>query len=193
MIKLFNIERTWLRYLKHVFVVVEDTASSRLLFRHCKPSETHSFTLFECPDEPTYILTRKCTSAYYDGDGIGCKVDSALYYLIYENPSLLDHIQYAFVGDDDEYWRVDELLKWLLLLNQTGSSSHIHQRPLVGNNYPTSNAEFNGVWGHEGCKEVQSMGWYQPMMLNRNALDRVKVSLSVTTPVIPIDAFDSFR
>src|SRR5689334_10666988 len=100
-----------------------DTFQMRYTMRHCKLIETEHYSTFECHNEPTYILSRVCTNEYYGGPGPCCKADEAFKYLLNDRPDLFAHIKYALHCDDDTYWRVDQLLRWLAALENSGISS----------------------------------------------------------------------
>jgi hypothetical protein len=153
-------------------VVVEDTAVTRMMLRYCHMADGLLYTTFDCPGEATYLLTRNCTEQYYVAIGICCKVDSALDYLIYDNLELYKKIEYAFVIDDDEFIRLDQLFRWIYLLDD----ANINTLPIVGNSYGGSNAD-GGVWHQKRCSNVHTMGWYQPMMLNKKAIEVVSTSI----------------
>lgn len=72
--------------------------------------------------------------------------------------------------DDDEYWRVDQVLKWLAYIENSGISTH----PIIANGNPNDPNE--NVWHIKGCTEIRTNGWYQPMILNHAALERMKVA-----------------
>lgn len=155
---MFKIARTWMSLLYHVYVILEDTAIARLSLRYCDDKDFGNFTTFECRDEATYILTRQCTAEYYFARGICCKVDSALQFVTFYGAELFRNIEYVVIGDDDEYWRVDQLLKWLYLVHHA-NISHI---PIIGNNHRYDPEELGGVWGKKAagkCSEVHSIGW----------------------------------
>ena len=124
--------RTWMRLLKNVFVVVEDTFDVRFAMRHCKAMETEHYTSFECHHEPTYILSRKCTSEYYGAAGPCCKVDDAINYLVQDRPDVYEQLKYFLHCDDDTFWRVDQVMRWLAAIENSGISSF----PIVANPKP---------------------------------------------------------
>lgn len=171
--------RTWLRFFKNAFVIEEDTPTIRFLMRHCVIHEYTNFTTFSCPHEPTYILTRVCSAQYYVAAGICCKVDETIHFIANANKELWAHTKYLLQSDDDTFWRVDQVLRWLAAVEKSGISD---KYPLIANVDPTPNEQKQkkpgGVWHIKGCTEIKSVGWYQPLMMNRLAIDRMKVSAS---------------
>eukprot|EP01036_Dinobryon_divergens_P033772 gene33772-43641_t len=125
--------RTWMKDFVNVYVIIEDTTEVRFDFRHCKFFDSPHFTSFSCPNEIKYILTRKCTSDYYIGKGICCKNDDAINFLV-EHPNLFSHSQFVIVGDDDVYFRGDQMLRWLAAVARSG----INHLPIVANSRPSN-------------------------------------------------------
>lgn len=162
--------RTWMRLLVNVIVIIEDTVDSRFYLRHCNLIEHQYFTSFKCPHEPLYVLTRNCTDAYYESDGICCKVDEAMQYLVSVRAELFSSLRYVMLADDDTYFRVDQLLNWLSYVDKRVDSN----LPIVGNGIPSikpkDKEELRGVFHIEGCKEILTNGWYQPVLMNRKAI-----------------------
>jgi hypothetical protein len=147
-----------MRLLSHVLVVLEDSASTRLAMRYCDETDHGNFTTFDCPDEASYLLTRHCTDEYYYAPGICCKTDSALQFAAFYDEEFFRDIEYVVLSDDDEFWRVDQFLKWLYLVDY----ANVSNVPLIGNNHPYSASEKGGVWGQRAkgrCAEIQSIGW----------------------------------
>ncbi len=68
----------------------------------------------------------------------------------------------------DTYWRVDQVLRWLAALDAAGMASF----PIVASTNFEDPAEH--VWHIKGCEEIRTNGWYQPMMLNHAAIERLK-------------------
>lgn len=97
-----------------------DNFEVRHAMRHCKEVDTARFTTFECIDEPTYVLSRKCTSQYYGGPGPCCKVDEIMSFIAMDKPNLYAHTKYAVHCDDDTYFRVDQMLRYLALIENSG-------------------------------------------------------------------------
>lgn len=149
-----------------------DTYSVRFALRFCAISETTHFTTFSCHNEPTYVLSRKCTNEYYGGPGPCCKVDDLFTYLMVDRPDLFAHTKYALHCDDDTYWRVDQVLVWLAAIENSGMNTF----PIIANG--NMNDPKENVWHIKGCKEIHTNGWYQPMVLNHAALERMKVASS---------------
>lgn len=54
---------------------------------------------------------------------------------------------------------------------------------------PSRDNQF-GVWHIEGCKEIQSNGWYQPMVLNQAALQLMRASVAAYGMQGTCKAFD---
>jgi hypothetical protein len=140
--------------------------------RHCKVTDyADQFTTFDCHNEPTYLLSRTCTEDYYGANGPCCKVDVAINYLVNHNTELFSHIKFMMHSDDDMYYRPDQLLKWLALVDNSGANEY----PLIANlQYGDDNHK--GVWHIKGCDEVRTTGWYQPAMLNHKLLERMGVA-----------------
>ena len=137
--------------------------------RSCEALETAHFTSFSCLNEPVYLLSRNCTNSYYGAAGPCCKVDDMIHYLVNDRPELFRSIQFVLHSDDDEYWRGDQVLRWLAALFHSG----INHLPIVANNDGFRKSERQngrGVWSWQNCSEILTGGWYQPMMLNRAAL-----------------------
>ena len=125
----------------------------RFALRHCRQHDWKGYTSFECHNEANYLLTRKCTNEYYVANGACCKVDAMLDFITNENKELFDQIKYVFHGDDDSYFRVDQILKWLAAVDKSGVSTF----PIVGN---AANTHINhGLWHIHGCKEIRATGW----------------------------------
>ncbi len=66
------------------------------------------------------MLSRKCTNEYYGAAGPCCKFDDAFNYLLNDRADLAPKIKYALHGDDDTFFRPDQVLKWLAALDKTG-------------------------------------------------------------------------
>lgn len=114
-------------------------------------------------------MTRNCTNQYYGALGPCCKVDDAINYLVNDRADLFAKIKFVLHSDDDEYWRADEILRWLSALERSG----VNHLPIIGNNEAyRRNDRYtrHGVWSWDNCKEIITAGWYQPMMLNSAAL-----------------------
>lgn len=176
--------RTWMKLLANVFIVIEDTHEVRFNLRHCIAKEYKSYTTLTCPHEATYLLSRNCLDKYYVADGICCKVDDAINFLTNEHIQLFKHTKYLLQSDDDTYWRVDQLLMWLSAVDKALTQYGIVDTiPLIGNPVktpsPSKLAEGGGVWHVAGCKEINTLGWYQPFMMNKVALERIKKSTKV--------------
>ena len=186
--------RTWMKMFANVFVIIEgldsvyllicpvflpvsifcdieiDTFAVRYSMRHCVISDFIFYTSFDCPNEPTFILSRNCTNEYYGANGPCCKVDDGINYLVNDRPKLFEHIKFILHCDDDEYWRADQTLKWLAAVQSSG----INHFPIIANGDPYTVRPLNaGLWGWDNCKEVKSGGWYQPMMINHAALEKM--------------------
>ena len=140
--------------------------------RHCAISDFINYTSFDCPnDEPTFILSRNSTNEYYGANGPCCKVDDGINYLVNDRPKLFEHIKFILHCDDDEYWRADQTLKWLAAVQNSG----INHFPIIANGDPYTTRPLNpGLWGWDNCLEVRTGGWYQPMMINHAALEKMR-------------------
>jgi len=137
--------------------------------RSCAVFETKSYTSFKCAGEPTYILSRNCTKDYYGAAGPCCKVDDAINYIVNERPDVFKHLKFMLHSDDDEYWRPDQVMRWLSSVHHSG----INHFPIIANNeiYSRSDRHLKrGLWSWDNCKEIRVGGWYQPMMINHAAL-----------------------
>ncbi len=151
-----------------------DTFVSRFSLRHCDAHETLHYTAFKCIDEPLYLLSRKCSNEYYGSAGPCCKVDDILNYLVNEQTEpLLSEVKYVFHCDDDTFFRGDQIMKWLESVEKAGISHF----PIVANMAP-GNDRNGGVWHIKECREIQTQGWYQPLMLNRAALLKLKSAVA---------------
>jgi hypothetical protein len=121
--------RTWMRQFANVFVMLEDTAQVRYALRHCFVEEYRNFTTFGCKKEPTYVLTRKCTSQYYVAAGICCKMDELLNFATNQHIELFAHTKFVVQIDDDTFLRPDLLLTYLAGVAKSG----INHLPIVSN------------------------------------------------------------
>lgn len=144
--------------------------------RHCKKDEFANFTTFTCVEEPTYVMTRFCTNQYYVAAGICCKFDETINFVANSNPTLFAKTKYLIQSDDDTYWRTDQLMRWLASI-ENAQVSHL---PLVMNiepSYTKEKMEKKATLWHidVGCYEVRTNGWYQPIALNRAALEKIRV------------------
>jgi hypothetical protein len=130
--------------------------------------------MFSCPNEPHYILSRTCTDEYYNAKGICCKVDAGLDFIINEHPVLFSNLKYLIEGDDDDFFRPHQILQWLAAVEQSG----LHDHPLIANADRSASSinEGTGVWHVPNCREIRTGGWYQPMMLNKKALEQLALS-----------------
>mmetsp|Transcript_24725 Transcript_24725/g.36449 ORF Transcript_24725/g.36449 Transcript_24725/m.36449 type:complete len:210 (-) Transcript_24725:866-1495(-) len=155
--------KTWMKHSPHIYVIVEDTHAFRFSVRHCTKHERSNHTVFKCPDEPTYLLSRVCNANYYGPAGPCCKVDESINYLL-SRPELR-HIKYFAHSDDDTYWRPHQLLRALSHHELTAENPLI---PWVANylNYNLVDAE-RGVWHISKCHEIEIGGWYQPLVMNK--------------------------
>lgn len=165
--------RTWMRLFMHVFIVLEDTADIRLQMRFCKQKDYDDFvTTFKCDHEPLYILARQCTADYAIGKGICCKVDVVFKYLgIYRN-DIYHHMKYITLADDDTYWRGDQLLYLLSVIEK----SNISSLPIIGNGAKDqTHKAFPGIFNTKRCREIFTYGWYQPMIMNKAAFERFSI------------------
>lgn len=149
-----------------------DTFHARYAMRHCNIRETTHFTSFDCPHEPTYILSRKCLPTKGGGPGPCCKVDELFTYLTMDRPDVYSHIKYALHCDDDTYFRTDQVLRWLARIESTGISTY----PLVAS--PNGNDPRENIYSIQECEEVHTNGWYQPFMLNKASMELVKAGFS---------------
>lgn len=91
-------------------------------------------------------------------------------------PLLFNSLHYYVISDDDTFWRVDQLLRWLSGLDK----SKIWNVPLIANKFPPNkNGDrigAGGVFGHSNCGEIHTHGWYQPALLTRSALHKYAVA-----------------
>jgi hypothetical protein len=138
--------------------------------RHCAFYDTQHYTSFDCPGEATYVLSRECNNDYYGAAGPCCKVDDLLNYLLTDRADYYAKIKYVLHGDDDTYFRGDQVMRWLAAIENSGIS-HL---PLISNGGPYD-AGCDGVWHVKNCEEICTVGWYQPLMMNRAALERLKI------------------
>ena len=153
--------RTWMRMAANVFVIIEDTVDARLAFRHCHYNEHIGMTAFHCHNEPIVLMTRVCSANPSTSDGICCKMDELIRYLTAFRKDIYAHTKYVLFADDDSYFRVDIVLRWLSYIEHA-NISHI---PLIAN---TNSGESNS----RGCQAVETYGWYGQTMLNKAALDK---------------------
>lgn len=160
------------QFIGDVLNVFPDTFQSRYAFRHCKIRETAHFTSFDCHNEPTYVLSRRCLPTGGGGPGPCCKVDELFTYLMIDRPDVYSHTKYAIHGDDDNFFRVEQVLMFLARLEKIGLSTI----PIVGNSILGEYREH--VYGTHGCNEIHSYGWYQPLMINRAAMEKMKSGFS---------------
>jgi len=176
--RIIGSSRTWMRYFAHVFVIIEDTFEARFAMRHCERQEYSIYTVFSCNShhEPQYILSRNCSSVYYQAEGICCKVDDGINFLVNVAPAeWFATIKYVLQSDDDEYWRPDQVLRWLAAVERAGVS----QYPIVANKHPgEATNRGDPIWHISGCNEVHMSGWYQPVMFNKAALVKLRATVS---------------
>ena len=163
---------TSLLFLWFFFILCLDNIMIRFALRHCQ----HHFrnlilTHFVCPNEPTYILSHNCTDEYYGWAGPCCKVDEGISSIISDHPKLFKNVKFLIHGDDDTYWRGDLVMKWLAKINNAG----LDDFPIIANKVSDMTYRNRGIWHIEGCHDIQSSGWYQPMVLNRAALLKIQV------------------
>lgn len=154
----------------------------RLQMRFCKQKDYDNFvTIFKCYKEPIYILSRQCTSDYAISKGICCKVDVLFQFIMKYRQELYNNMKFVTLSDDDTFWRADQLLYWLSILNKANVSSTL---PIVANGkFPIHTDppffEDNGIYNTDNCKEILTYGFYQPMVLNKIAFHKfTKVSES---------------
>eukprot|EP01035_Chromulina_nebulosa_P022082 gene22082-28589_t len=166
--------RTWMRYFTNVFVVIDDTTDIRFAMRHCNTIETSEHTAFKCPNEPTYLLTRKCKSSeyYMRFNAIGCKLDEAINFIANESPALFAHTKFVIEADDDVYLRGNVILKWLAKVDRSGSVGNMnaHLQSLQSGKQGEG-----GLYNYKGCTEIKA-NWYQPLMINHAALEKIRVA-----------------
>ena len=93
-----------LRYLNHA-----DNFHARYDMRHCRMTEYAEYTTFDCHNEPTYLMSRNCDNRYYGAAGPCCKVDDALNFISNVRTELFSHTKFILHGDDDMYWRPDQV------------------------------------------------------------------------------------
>ena len=153
--------------------------------RNCVMVDYALYTTFACHNEPLYLLSRTCTDDYYGAAGPCCKVDDAINYLVNIRIELFAHTKFVLHCDDDMYWRVDQVLRWLAAVDKSGANEY----PLIANLDP-GDENNKGVWMIEGCKEVQTTGWYQPAMLNHALLRRMAAGTAAYAIKDTCKAFD---
>lgn len=166
--------RTWMRLAANVFIILEDTVDARLAFRHCHHNQHDSITAFHCPNEPIILMSRICTDNPSTSDGICCKVDELIRYLTIFRKELYIHTKYVLFADDDSYFRVDTVLRWLSYIEHA-NISHI---PLVAN-------DNIGETDTDGCKDIESYGWYGQSMMNKAAMDKY-ISVPTQYPITEV-------
>lgn len=145
-----------LSYCLNCHLVDADTFDVRYALRHCELVDYDLFTTFACHHEPTYVLSRNCTSEYYVANGICCKVDDTINYLVNVRADFFQGIKFMLHSDDDTYWRPDQTLRWLAAVDNSGANKY----PLTANCQIGDDAH-KGVWMIEGCNEIRTSGWYQ--------------------------------
>ena len=74
------------------------------------------------------------------------------------------------------YNHIDQLLRWLAAVKK----ARVGHLPIVAANefsFPLfqKNAT-GGIYGWKGCTEIKAAGWYQPFVLNKAALEVLKVA-----------------
>lgn len=90
-----------------------------------------------------------------------------------DRPNFFKTIKFILHSDDDEYWRADQVLRWLSNVDNSGINSF----PIIANGDPNQRSPLNpGLWGTDNCNEIITGGWYQPMMINHAALEKMKVA-----------------
>lgn len=181
--------RTWMKLLRNVFVVIEDSEESRFSLRHCRFLNHEVLPSFSCPNEPTIVLTTRCSSVYYSANGICCKVDEAINYLVEARPEIYKKSKFIIQSDDDMFWRVDKLFQWLAAVDKAGLESI----PWIANGQISHSIETlsapGGLFFHEGCHEIHTNGWYQPMVLNKAAVERFWIATNAMGVTSTCSAF----
>lgn len=121
--------RTWMKQFVHVFVIFEDTLDIRFQLRFCNHKDYDDFvTAFKCDNEPIYILSRQCTSDYAFSQGICFKVDVLFHFIMKYKQKLFNQMKFITLSDDDTYWRADQFLYWLSLLNKSNISRTVWEK-----------------------------------------------------------------
>ncbi len=140
---------------------------------HCRMIETARFTTFGCHNEPTYVLSRKCTNQYYGGAGPCCKVDEIMSFVSVDKPALYAHTKYVLHCDDDSYFRVDQVLRWLAAIeNYSGLNSY----PLIAElNTRADSIQQRGSYG------IKS-GWFLFFFLFVSSLTDIIVIMGCRLP-----------
>lgn len=131
-------------------------------------------TAFHCQNEPVVLMTRICTKNPSTSDGICCKVDELIRYLTIFRKELYIHTKYVLFADDDSYFRVDMVLRWLSYVEHA-NISHI---PLIANTN-------RGEKSTRGCKIVETYGWYGQTMMNKAAIKKY-ISVPSQYPLIEV-------
>jgi hypothetical protein len=143
--------RTWMKDLANVYVILEDTFEVRFSMRHCEHVDHKDVTSFICPDnEPVYVLSRRCSDQYYASESACCKFDEGINF-IKSQKNVYDRMKYLLQGDDDTFWRVDQLVRWLAVIDKSVD----HSIPLIANpDFSRSPEEMKrengGVWHIKG-------------------------------------------
>ena len=154
--------------IDYCIYLLVDTFEVRYALRHCELIDYDVITTFACHNEPTYVLSRNCTNEYYVANGICCKVDDAMNYLVNVRADFFQGIKFMLHSDDDTYWRPDQVLKWLATIDNSGANRY----PLTGN-CQFGDDNHKGVWMIDNCNEIRTSGWYQPTFFNHAALQRM--------------------
>jgi hypothetical protein len=74
------------------------------------------------------VLSRRCSSAYYIASSACCKFDEGVNF-VKSQQHIYDRMKFLLQGDDDTFWRVDQLERWLAVVEKSVDKSI----PLVGN------------------------------------------------------------
>lgn len=167
--------RTWMKGFANVIVLLEDSFIARFSLRHCEMKEYRKNTVFSCPNEPLYLLSRECTAEYYGGPGPCCKVDELFNFIVNDYDGFIDNIDYIFHGDDDTYYRPDQILRYVGAIEKSG----INHLPIVGNAEPDHDyTKVGGVWHINGCTDISNTAWFQPAFVNKAAIKKMSVAFA---------------
>lgn len=171
--------RTWMRHFANAFVVIEDSFFTRFVMRHCKMFNyfNPNVTEVQCPHEPIYILSRHCggTGGLNSQEGQSteattcCKIDEMINHLVGNRHILYAKVKYVLISDDDTLWRPDQTMTWLNRIEEAG----VDYFPMIASSkfFLDTNEHIFGV---DNCNEIVTNGFYQPTVLNKAAIERVK-------------------
>ena len=84
--------------------------------------------------------------------------------------NILDLTRYCIITTKSLKLHYNQTLRWLATVDDSG----LKDFPIIANSYKTNTPLLSGIWDVENCEEIHTGGWYQPVMLNHKALERMR-------------------